>query len=110
MSEAVTADLKGAVLAYLDECGVEEVPPGPYDAPTFRSVHDPAGGYRVEHMSGRPAVTAVALELLDPAAGYLPLEGVGWDGSCLTMPGDLRYRPVGLTPDGRTVVCRRVGP
>jgi hypothetical protein len=105
------ADLKAAVLAYLTEHAEPEVPPGPYDAPVFESRLDEATqAYRAHHLYGRPEVTAVTLALLDAASGYLQPDGLDWDGECLTMPGDLRYRPVGLDERGWSVVCRRVGP
>ncbi len=107
----MTTDLKAAVLTYLAEHPqTEEYDPyaRQYEAPVFRTVHDGAiGARRVEHVSGRPDRTAVSLDLMD-AVG--PEGGLGWDGQCLTMPGDLRYEPIGLDAHGLAVVCRRVGP
>lgn len=101
-------DLKAAVLAYVDECAIDEVPPGPYPPEPVFARHVAADGtVTVTHISGRPGITAVSLELLDAAS---PDDALGWDGDCLTMPGGLRYRPVGLSADGWSVVCRKVGP
>lgn len=106
-------DLKAAVLAYLDEHPPTETfdPYAHYDAPVFRRHWDAATGKSwVEHVEGRPNVTAVSLELLDVASDSTAAGELGWDGECLTMPGDLRYRPVGFDGHGRYVVCERVGP
>ena len=96
----MTANLKAAVLAHVGDARAL----GPYapslDAPVFRRYDDGT----VEHVSGRPAITAVTVDLLDAADGTLD-----WDGECLTMPGNLRYRPIGLDRDGLAVVCERVG-
>jgi hypothetical protein len=108
----VTTDLKAAVLAYLAEQLRTEVFDSyvHYDSPVFRQDSDGETGERTtHHVEGRPGVTAVSLELLDGASGY-PDGGLGWDGECLTMPGDLRYRPVGLDERGWFVVCVKVGP
>lgn len=107
----MTTDLKAAVLAYLVEHTKPDVPAPPYDAPVFRHVDNPSRDWSGPvWKSGRPAVTAVSLELLDAASVYVAPGGLGWDGECLTMPGDLRYRPVGLDEHGRSVVCVKVGP
>lgn len=114
----MATDLKTAVLAYLDrrpwwrrglDAAERRRAGRPYDAPVFgQRVDEQTGGRTVHYVSGRPAVTAVTLELLDAASGYVAPDGMGWDGQCLTMPGDLRYRPIGL--DGQFVICRKVGP
>jgi hypothetical protein len=106
----MTTDLKAAVLAYLDARPYAMFDSYThYDTPVFRWDRDEATGERtVHHVKGRPDITAVSLNLLDGASGY-PEGGLGWDGDCLTMPGGLRYRPVGLDERDWFVVCVKVG-
>jgi hypothetical protein len=101
--------LRDTVLAYLDaHCSfrtyhvdVRDLPP----PPMFSGYVDLAGTHHVLHTSGRPEVTAISLDLLAATDAAL-----GWDGQCITMPGELRYEPVGLDTTGEYVVCRRIGP
>lgn len=93
-------DLRTAVLMYLAHHPTDDIPAPPYDAPTFTVENG-----TVAWAAGRPDVTAVALEVLE----YADPDVLGWDGAAITMPGRLRYRPVGFDTDFWAVVCRRVG-
>jgi hypothetical protein len=97
-------ELHDAVIAHL--AALDPVAPWYWDAckahpdPVFHRHQDGT----VEHMSGRPPVTLVAVEALRTAAEH----GITWDGAVLGFPGDLRYRPMDLDPAGERVLCELV--
>jgi hypothetical protein len=98
----MSADVLGAVLLALRTLSapIPDLPADYSTAPVFRRLDDGT----VEHVSGRPDITHVSLDLIAAAD-----DALGWDGECLTMPGGLRYRPTHLH-QGTTVMCERVGP
>jgi hypothetical protein len=72
--------------------------------PVFASQRDEATGeYRVVWVRNRPALAMFSTSFLVAVSAEV------WDGKCLTLPGELRYEPFGLTWDGDYVVARRVG-
>jgi hypothetical protein len=100
----MSTELHDAVLAHV--AALDPVAPWywftcrSYDAPVFRR-HDDG---TVSHVSGRPPVTLVRVEVLKTAAD----EGITWNGTTLVFPGDLRYRPIDLDPAGQLVLCELV--
>jgi hypothetical protein len=77
--------------------------------PVFCEEFDEATGERrVVWVRNRPAVAVFSGSFLEAVAAD-PDSAVGWDGTCLTLPGGLRYEPFGVTWDGDYMVARRIG-
>lgn len=99
MSTAV----RDAVLLWLARNGeLPHHPLGERGAPVFALDDDGT----VHWVSGRPDITLVSLDVLELAGD----DALGWDGNHITMPGNLRYRPLFINLAGDAVVARRVGP
>jgi hypothetical protein len=100
----LTTELHDTVLAYV--ATLDPVAPwywtacSGFDAPIFQRDADGT----VTHLSGKPPVMTVLVEVLKRAAE----DGISWDGRHLRFPGDLVYRPVGVDAAGETLLCELV--